>query len=465
MVRAPLLSPALRGGVLLGVQIVLSLLLFAVLELLATRHNVRFDLTPTQSFALSASARQVAQEFDRPARITAFYNSQMGDQRRDTADLLDQFRTFAPQFTYRMLDLDRSPALANKYGVSSYNSGVLEAGDDTVVLRSIDEAEITNALLSLSRRRARTVCFVTGHGERDPQNTDERAGYSQLGKALDRERFTVQTLSTLPADGVPADCTVVLLGGPSHDLVRGEADALVGYLRGGGRVLLLVDPDAPQSVLDLLHRLGVEAGVELIVDERNRFVGADSFMPQVVRFRNETFHNSLTAPAVLSLARPVGAREDAPDGIQVTTIAGTSPDSWGMVGETKPPDGPVHFRRDIDEVGPLSVGVLATVRNDQPDAPPGEIMVFGDSDFASNFYFNILGNKDLILSAVAVLAEDPALVAVRRKGLPSGTLSAISLTAAQSRAIFWAAVILAPAACIVVGAAMGLRRLRHSGGR
>jgi len=458
-------SPALRGGVQLALQIVLSLALFAVLELLATRHNVRFDLTPTQTFALSPSARQVAETFNKPVRVTAFYNSQMGDQRRDMADLLDQFRNAAPQFSYRMLDLDRSPALANKYGVSSYNTGVLEAGDDVIVLRSIDEAELTNALLSLSRQRARTVCFVTGHGERDPQNADERAGYSQLGKALDRERFTVQTLSTLPRDGVPAECMVVVLAGPSHDLLAGEADALERFLRSGGRVLLLVDPDAPPTVLELLHRFGVDAGTDLIVDERNRFVGADSFMPQVVRFRTETFHNSLTAPAVLSLARPVGGMEEHPNWVDVTTIAATSPDSWAMVGASKPPDGPVRFRRDIDEVGPLSVGVLATVRNDKPDAPAGQLMVFGDSDFASNFYLNILGNKDLILSAVAVLAEDPALVAVRRKGMPSGTLSAISLTAAQSRAIFWAAVIVLPAACVLMGGVIGWRRMRYGGGR
>jgi len=465
MARRNVFSPALRGGVQLALQIVLSLALFAVLELLVTRHNVRFDLTPAQSFALSASARQVAETFEKPARVTAFYNSQMGDQRRDMADLLDQFRSAAPQFSYRMLDLDRSPALANKYGVSSYNTGVLEVGDDVVVLRSIDEAELTNALLSLSRQRARTVCFVTGHGERDPQDTDERAGYSQLGKALDRERFTVQTLSTLPREGVPSDCTVVVLAGPSHDLLAGEADALERFLRGGGRVLLLVDPDAPPTVLALLQQFGVVAGADLIVDERNRFVGADSFMPQVLRFRTETFHNSLTAPAVLSLARPVGAAEESPEGVQVTSIAATSPDSWAMVGESKPPDAPVRFRREVDEVGPLSVGVLATVRNDSPDAPPGQLMVFGDSDFASNFYLNILGNKDLILSAVAVLAEDPALVAVRRKGMPSGTLSPISLTAAESRAIFWAAVIVLPAACVLLGGAIGLRRMRHSGGR
>jgi ABC-type uncharacterized transport system involved in gliding motility auxiliary subunit len=125
----------------------------------------------------------------------------------------------------------------------------------------------------------------------------------------------------------------------------------------------------------------------------------------------------------------------------------------------------VRFRREVDQVGPLSIGVLATLAPGAPDAPPGQLMVFGDSDFATNFYFNLLGNKDLILSAVAVLAEDPTLVAVRRKSMPSGTLSPISLTAAQSRVIFWAAVIVLPALSLLIGGVVGMRRRRRSGGR
>lgn len=458
-------SPALRGSLQLGVQVLLSLALFAVLLLLATRHNVRIDMTPTQSFVLSASARQVAEEFDKPARITVFYNSQMGDQRREMADLLEQFRSAAPNLDFRMFDLDRSPALANKYGISSYNTGVIEVGDEVALLRSVNEAELTNILLSLSRQRSRTVCFATGHGERDPASSDDRAGYSEIAKALERERFAVQRYSTLSADGVPPECTVVVLAGPSHELLPGEADALLRYLRGGGRVLLMVDPDAPPSVLEFLKSVGVEARGDLIVDEQNRFVGADSFMPQVVRFRSETFRNSLTAPAVLTLARPVGPAEEHPDDVQITSIAATSPESWAMVGVSKPPSDAVRFRREVDEVGPLSVGVLASFASSTPDAPPGQLMVFGDSDFASNFYLNLLGNKDLIMSAVAVLAEDPALVAVRRKGMPSGTMSPISLTAQQSRVIFWASVIVLPVLSMLIGGVIGMRRLRQSGGR
>ena len=465
MAERSLLSPAVRGWVQLVLQVALALVLIVALELLATRHNQRFDLTPAKTFELSASARQVAADFDRPVRITAFFNSQGADSRRDMGDLLDQFSVAGPSFTYRMLDLDRSPALAGKYGVSSYNSGVLEVGEDLIRLRSIDEAEITAALLSLSRSKSRTVCFVIGHAERSTDDTDERSGYSEVGRALSQERFGVVTLTTLPREGVPAQCTVVVLAGPSKDLLPGEADALLRFLHAGGRVLMLVDPDAPPSVIDFLTAAGIEARRDLIVDEQNRFVGADSYMPQVLRFRSETFHNNLTSPAVLSLARPVGPLGEHPKGITVSSIAATSPESWAMVDTVTPPDGEARFRREVDQPGPLSVGALATFAPATPDGAPGQLMVFGDSDFATNFYLDLLGNRDLIMSAVAVLAEDPSLVAVRRKSQPGGTLSPISLTAAESRTVFWAGVLAPPLAVLLIGAVVGFRRLRQRGGR
>ena len=136
-----------------------------------------------------------------------------------------------------------------------------------------------------------------------------------------------------------------------------------------------------------------------------------------------------------------------------------------MADTAAPPDGEPRFRPALDQPGPLSVGVLASFAPAAPDAPAGQLMVFGDSDFATNFYLDLLGNRDLVLSAVAVLSEDPALVAVRRKSQPGGTLSPISLTAAQTRVIFWTAVLAAPALVLLIGGGVGLRRLRQRGGR
>jgi len=92
-------------------------------------------------------------------------------------------------------------------------------------------------------------------------------------------------------------------------------------------------------------------------------------------------------------------------------------------------------------------------------------VVFGDSDFASNFYLNLLGNRDLFLSTVAVLAAEPELVAVRKKGMTRGTLSPIVLTAEQGRIIFWTVVITEPALFLLLGIVVALRRRRRRGGR
>ncbi len=468
-----------RHAALLGLQIALAGVICACLLVLGERHNRRFDLTPTQSFVLSDESRRVAAGVHVPVRITVFYNSQEHGQRRQIEDVLQLFNDVSPQISYRLLDLDRSPALAKKYNVSSFNSGVMEAKDQIRPLSTVDEEEITNGLLKLTRRNQRTLCFVTGHGEHSPQDSGERTGYSEVAKALEKEYFGIQTLTTVPPDGVPADCTVVILPGPSRNFLPGEAEQLSRYIDAGGRVLLMIDPNAPESVVQFLQANGVRAGDDVVVDERNRFYGADSFMPRVPIFDEGTFRKNLDTAAVFSLARTVSPVEEAPKpGIKVLLIALTSPDSWAHVDGGTLPEGSVRFRRELDKPGPLPVGLMVTDTHpgsgdsgtpkataDESGAPSGEtigrMIVFGDSDFASNLYLNLLGNKDLFMSSVGVLAEDEELIAMRRKGRPHSSLSPVFLTAWQGRLIFWVAVIIEPAGFALLGLLITFRRRRR----
>ncbi len=474
------LGHSTRHAALMGLQIALAGVICACLLVLGERHNRRFDLTPTQSFVLSDESRRVAAGLHVPVRITVFYNSQEHGQRRQIEDVLQLFNDASPQITYRLLDLDRSPALAKKYNVSSFNTGVMEAQDQIRALSTVDEEEITNGLLKLTRRNQRTLCFVTGHGEHSPQDAGERTGYSEVAKALEKENFAIETLSTLPPDGVPAQCTVVILPGPSRNFLPGEADQLGRYLDSGGRVLLMIDPNAPESVVQFLTANGVRAGDDVVVDERNRFYGADSFMPRVPIFDEGTFRKNLDTAAVFSLARTVSPVEEAPKpGIRVLLIALTSPDSWARVDGGTVPEGSVRFRREVDKPGPLPVGLMVTDTHadsgqadsatkgpvDESGTPPsgkiGRMIVFGDSDFASNLYLNLLGNKDLFMSSVGVLAEDEELIAVRRKGRPHSSLSPVFLTAWQGRLIFWVAVIIEPGGFALLGLLITFRRRRR----
>jgi gliding motility-associatede transport system auxiliary component len=454
-----------RHAALLIVQVTLSLTLFGILLILAERHNHRYDLTPTQSFVLSDQSIKIARKVKEPVTLYGFYNSQEPELRRQVEDLLEQFSDANSRIRFRLYDLDRSPALAKKYNVASYNTGAAESAERVEPLPALDEVEISNALLKLTARGQRTLCFLTGHGEHSPQRASTRRGYSEVAKALEKENFQIRSFDHPPPEGVPAACTEVIMAGPTRALFPGEADQLEAYVRRGGRMFILTDPDTSPSVVELLSRFNVKPGDNLIVDERNRFYGADSFMPRVPIFDEGTFRKSLDTAAVFPLARTVEPVEEKRPGIIVSLIALSSPDSWARMGSESPPaDGKVHFRPKIDKNGPLPVAVIANIKPPKGEkGPTGRVAVFGDSDFASNFYLNLMGNKDLFMSTVAVLAQDEDLVAVRRKGLLRGSISPISLTARQGRLIFWNAVILQPGALLLAGVLISVRRQRRGG--
>jgi ABC-type uncharacterized transport system involved in gliding motility auxiliary subunit len=332
--RSPASGHWFRHAALLVAQVLLSLALFAVLLLLAERHNRRFDLTPTQSFVLSDEAVGVVEAIEQPIRVTAFYNSQDSQQRNRMQDLLQLFEQASRNFSYRLVDLDRSPALAKKYDISSFNTGAVEVDSDVRALKSIDQESITDALLRMTRAGQRTLCFLTGHGEHSPLDADERTGYSDIGKALEREGFEIRAIDMVPSRAEGEACFVIVLAGPVQDFLPGELDILAGQLDEGARLVVMADPDAPQSLVDFLARYGVTAGSDVVVDERNRMYGADSFMPRVPIFDRGTFGTALDTAAVFSVARMVSAAEESPDHVAVLLLAMTSPESWAHVNGT-----------------------------------------------------------------------------------------------------------------------------------
>jgi len=454
----------LRGAAQTAIQVALVLLLFATLQFLAGRHNVRFDRTPTKRFSLSPYVRQAAEAFQGEARLYAFYDSQQVVERRRMLDLLDQIHSHAPQLSYELVDLDRKPGLAKKYEVSNYNSGVLELADGTrYPIRAVTEDAIAATLLRLTRDDLGVICFMTGHGGRDPRNTDQRSGMSNLVQALEREGFSIQWRVTLGRDGAGDDCSVLVWVSPTHELVEGEADAIDRYIRGGGRALFLLDPGTPASFDALLARFGLAGGRNVIVDESNRMLGADSFVPQVDRFRPEIFSDRLQAAVILPVARTIRATGENIEGTRVISLAGTNETSWAYMDATEVPSQDVAFRPEMDQTGPLSIAARATIEG-PGGAVAGQVVAVGDSDFVTNAHLDTLGNRDFILALVGVLAEDPSLIGMRRddSGDPERPLT---LSAWQTRTIFWVGVVALPGLSALVGLALAALRRRQRGGR
>ena len=73
----------------------------------------------------------------------------------------------------------------------------------------------------------------------DPEALD------RLQLALTEIGYEMRGIVPAAASAIPADCAVVADIGPRTAFAAGEADLLVKYLAGGGRLLLLLDPVFP----------------------------------------------------------------------------------------------------------------------------------------------------------------------------------------------------------------------------
>jgi len=85
------------------------------------------------------------------------------------------------------------------------------------------------------------------------------------------------------------------------------------------------------------------------------------------------------------------------------------------------------------------------------------LVIFGDSDFATNGFFNFSGNSDLFLSSINWLAEEKDLISIRPR---EAKFAPLILTRTQGRIFFYIPVIILPAVVIGTGIAVWRKRKR-----
>jgi hypothetical protein len=442
-----------RALALFAAQTLAVVSILASLLVLAGRHPLRIDLSADRSLTLSPHTLQVLGELHGEVHATAFTANQEQAIRQQIADLLRLYGDAQPLVTTRMLDLDRSPGEAERLGVSNYNVVILESDGRRERIDPVTEENLTAGLLGVTGRSTIVAYVVQGHGEPDVRDIDQRSGSGDAAAALASDGFDVRPLPG--AARIPPDAGLVILAGPTRELQPAEVDALDGYVRGGGRLLVLVDTDAPRSVLDLLGRFGVEPGKDVVVDQHAKLFGADGLSARVAYLNEKLVSDRPAASALLPLAQSIRLEERP--GMEAEYLAVTDETTWADVGG-RPHGTERVFRAGTDRVGPLPVG--AVVRVPAADRE-GRLVAVGDSRFASNFQLGVLGNRDLLLVAAEVAARgDQAIPAARRRPTSAGPFSTLALTAREARTIFWAACVL-PAMLLGTAAAfIALRRSR-----
>jgi ABC-type uncharacterized transport system involved in gliding motility auxiliary subunit len=139
-------------------------------------------------------------------------------------------------------------------------------------------------------------------------------------------------------------------------------------------------------------------------------------------------------------------------GTSVIPLVNSSKTSWGQANPER-----VGFVEGRDVRGPATLMVVALRSQVDAEGVPQEggtrsrLAVVGDSDFATNSFFHIMGNGSLFVNTVSYLAAQENLIGIQPR---TADLPRMNLTNRQMKGTFFLAVVLVPALLAMVGTAV-----------
>jgi ABC-type uncharacterized transport system involved in gliding motility auxiliary subunit len=424
----------------------------SLVNFLANRHNKSFDATANKRFSLSDQSIKVVKNLKGDAKITYFDQQSRFPQAKD---LLDRYNNLSPKLTVDYIDPDKKPQVAKANAVRSYGTIYVDANGKREEAKSVTEEEITGALIRALKGGQRTICAVTGAGEHGLDDSG-RDGYSQLKEVAERNNYKTQSVSLIDKPQVPAECTILVVGGPRFDYVTPVVNAIKTYVEGGGRALIMVDPPVKlgnnevsqnAELLKLLESWGVTANKDLILDTSpiGQLFGFGAAVPLVASYESHAIVREMKEVAT---AFPMARSLDVKNGDK-TTVEKLFSSSANSYATTNLSSAEVEINPAKDKKGPLAIGAAGTYRTGQENKN-GRFVVTGSSQWASNSILRFNGNRDLAMNILNWLSSDEDLISIRPKDPENRPLN---MSAAQMRNVFYASVLLMP--LLVIGA--GLR--------
>ncbi len=457
-----------RYGANMALMVAVFTAILVLIGMMSVKYKLRIDLTEHKRYSLSKQTVKILKSLDRNVEAIAFYRSDERT-RQEMFDLLEEYSYYSPKFNFWFVDPDKKPLEAAKYGVTSYRTTLIRSGDKEETVGFESEDKLTNALIKATRDEVKTIYFVTGHGENNIEDNREY-GYKNAQQSIIKENYQVRELILVGEEDIPDDASVLIVSGPQKDFAQGELHKIDKYVKNGGSALFMLDPAPLPKLSHFLKKYDFNVQNDIVVDKLIRITGTNYLTPVVTQYHKEhPITRDLTnVYTFFPIVRSVEIAEDPARGNY--NLAKTSANSWAR-SKGKLDEDNLAFDASKDVRGPLSIMSVNVVEakkaaedesNEGPDNTSdgqvqkwGKIVVIGDSNFASNTHIRLAGNKDLFLNTIGWLAEEHALISVRKK---ERGVSPVTLTDSEERLVFWLSVIIVPSFIMVIGVGIISRR-------
>jgi ABC-type uncharacterized transport system involved in gliding motility auxiliary subunit len=386
-------------------------------NVLADRYNKTYDSTSNKRYSLSDQTKKIVKGLKQDATITYFDQSTRFESAKSQLDL---YANLSHKIHVEYVDPDKKPELAREAGIKNYGTAVVRVGANKQEAKSLSEEGITAAFIRDLKNTTRTVCFITGSGEHQIDDSS-RSGYSRFKELLGKDEYSAKSIDLLQKAEIQSDCTVLVIGGPTGDYQQPEVDAIKKYVEDGGRALFLLDPPLKMgrpeiadndALTAVLQGWGITVDKDLILD-MNPIGQLAGLGPQVALVTSYDTHPIVSEMKGTATGFPLSRSMDLKSGSKTTVqkLFGSS-DSSLATNKLNSPN--VDPNDPKNKKGPMTIAAAGTYNTGKENSQ-GRFVVIGSSAWAANSFLPFNGNRDLALNTMNWLSSDEDLISIRPK--------------------------------------------------
>ncbi len=468
-----------KGSYSVGITVVV-IAVIVVINLIVSEipsQYTEFDMSTQKLYTLTDDTKDYIKTLDKD--ITIYYIVQSGQEDDNIQKILERYDDYSDKITVKQKDPVVNPNFTSKYTDSTVNdnSVIVVCGDRSKVVNysdmyetSVDystystqttgfdaEGQITSALEYVTSENLPKLYTLEGHGEAEISDS--------FTSAINKENIDVETLNLVTEESVPDDADCLMILSPTSDISSEEAEKITNYLEAGGNAVIYTDynQDTFTNLESVLQNYGMETGTGVIMEgDTNHYAAQTPYyiIPNVESGSDIT--SSLSEDGTYLLmpaAQSIQETEEVRDTVTLTPLLTTTDSSYTKVDAQNME---TYEKEDGDIDGPFNVGMLATEESGDETT---NLVYFTSSSLLNDQVDELIsgGDTKLLTSTLSYLCksdddENTTSISIAAKSTQTQTLS---LTAFD--AYFWMVVtiFIIPAACLIIGLVIWLRRRKR----
>lgn len=469
-------------GALILVITALTIIINMFVALGETSLGLKLDLTANKIFTLNPLSQNVLQNLQSKLIIYSFADN--GQQNPLIKNTLERYAAATGKLEVRVEDPARNPVLARKFSSEDtmvtantlvvckpdekvfrviQSDQMYQTNNDTGVTYWVLEQRLTSAVMYLSSEQQQNVYLLTGHGEApdDPSRADAVAAIRQR---LEEQNYNVGTMNLAQNAASLKKGDVLLVLGPTSDLLPEERTQFISFLKAHGKAVLLLDPQSsPEnlknftSVLDY-YLIRVESNP---IYEQNASMRTEkSGFELVPKLQESDITSGIlaeNAPVYMDNACAVSYYGPARDDLTVSTLMTTGNSSVAVPAADLQGDA---YLQKLSQYTPqsYSLGICYSLSDSSSVLADAQtrIVVLGSSLTATGSRMNASGNLSLLKNSVNWVSNLQDQLFIRGVKMQTYELTLSSYT--LSYALVLVVIVVVPVAALACGFVVWRRR-------